>query len=94
MYSEKPKVNDLHSDGLDESHKPLTDEIDTMKLKNTILYYNHEHKQKLKLGKKICEIINNDKVDLDSLISEYKEVLDLYMKKSVESSPENIEFKP
>ena len=56
-----------------------------MKLKNTILHDNHEHKQKLELGKAIYEITRNDEVDLDSLRSEYKEALDLYMKKSVES---------
>ena len=38
MGSENPKVNDLHSDGLDELQKPLTVGVDTMKLKNTILY--------------------------------------------------------
>ena len=43
---------------VNELHKPLTDEIDKMKLKNIILYDNHEHKQKLELGKKIDEIID------------------------------------
>ena len=37
------------------------------------------------MGEKIYEIMNNLEVDLDSLRSEYKEALDLYMKKSVES---------
>ena len=95
MYMEKPEVNDLHSDGLDETHKPLTVGVDKMKLKNTILHYNHEYKQKLELGKAIYEIItNDDEIDLDSLIPEHKEALDLYMKKSVKLFPENIEFKP
>ena len=76
------------------SYTSSTDEIDQIKVKNIILYHNHEHKQKLELGKKIYEIINNHEVDLDSLRSEYKEALDLYMKKSVKSFPENIEFKP
>ena len=58
-----------------------------MKLKNTILHYNHEYKQKLELGKAIYEIISNDEIDLDSLIPEYKEALDLYMKKSVKLFP-------
>ena len=66
-----------------------------MKLKNTILHYNHEYKQKLELGKAIYEIItNDDEIDLDSLIPEHKEALDLYMKKSVESFPANSELKP
>ena len=41
MYKEKSKVNDLHSEGLDELHKPLPADVDKMKLKNTILHYNH-----------------------------------------------------
>ena len=53
MYSEKPKVNDLHSDGLDELHKPLTVGVDKMQLKDIILYGHHEYEQKLELGKKI-----------------------------------------
>ena len=92
MYRKKPQVNDLHSDKLDESHKPLTKGIDKMKLKNTILYHNHEHKQKLELGKAIYEIISNDDIDLDSLIPEHKEALDLHMKKSVELFPANFEL--
>ena len=47
MYRKKPKLNDLHSDGLDELQKPLTAGVDKMEVKNTILYDNHEHKQKL-----------------------------------------------
>ena len=85
MYRKKPKINYLHSDGLNELHKPLNAGIHKMKLKNTILHYNHEYKQKLELGKAIYEIItNDDEIDLDSLIPEHKEALDLYMKKSVE----------
>ena len=42
---------------------------------------------KLELGKAIYEIISNDEIDLDSLIPEYKEALDLYMKKSVKLFP-------
>ena len=95
MYREKPKVIDLHSDGLDESHKPLTEGVDKMKLKkNTIFYYNHEYEQKLELGKAIHEIVINHEVLQHSLRPEYKEVLDLYMKESVKSFPENMEFKP
>ena len=47
MYSEKPKVNDLHSEGLDELHKPLTVGVDKIKLRNTLLNDNHEYEQKL-----------------------------------------------
>ena len=47
--------------------KPLTDEIDKMKLKNIILNDNHEHKQKLELGKKIYEIISKNEIHPHSL---------------------------
>ena len=94
MYRKKPKINDLNSNGLDELHKPLTAGVDKMEVRNTILYDTHEHKMKLELGETVHEIIRNDEVDLDSLRPEYKEALDLYLKKSVESFPENIEFKP
>ena len=94
MYRKKPKINDLNSNGLDELHKPLTAGVDKMEVRNTILYDTHEHKMKLELGETVHEIIRNDEVDLDSLRPEYKEALDIYLKKSVESFPENIEFKP
>ena len=41
MYSENPKVNDQHSDGLDELHKPLIEDVDKMQLKDIILYDMH-----------------------------------------------------
>ena len=94
MYSEKPKVNDQHADKLDDSHKLLTLGVDEMELRNTLLHYDHEHKQKLELGEAVHDIIRNDEFNLDSLIPEHKEALDLYMKKSVKLFPENIEFKP
>ena len=94
MYRKKPKVNDLHSDGLDELHKPLTVGVDKIKLRSTLLNDNHEYEQKLEheykqkleheyeqkleLGKAIHEIINNHEVYLNSLRPEYKEALDLY----------------
>ena len=88
MYSEKPEYP--HSDGLDELHKPLNVGVDKMKLKNTILYDNHEYEQKLELGKAIHEIVINHEVLQHSLRPEYKEVLDLYMKESVKSFPKKI----
>ena len=53
MYKQK----NLHSDRLDELHKPLTVGDDTMKLENTILNTNQEYEQKRELWKKIYEII-------------------------------------
>ena len=44
--------------------------------------------------KSILEDVINDEVDEDSLIPEHKEAFDLYLKKSVDSFPENVEFKP
>ena len=81
MYREKPKVN-----GMDEP--PLSgDEIDDEELDNIIVKDNYKYTKKCKLGKKVYDydIMNNREVDEDSLTSEYKEPLDLYMKKSVES---------
>ena len=86
MYRKKTKLNDLHSDGLDE--------IDEIELRNTILYHKHEYKRKLELGKAVHKIVINDEVDEDELLPEHKEALDLYLKKSVETFPDNIEFKP
>ena len=91
MYRKKPRLNDMNSDGMDESPG---DEIDEIELRNTVLYHNHEHKRKLKLGKALHKIVINDEVDEDSLIPEHKEAFDLYLKKSVDSFPENVEFKP
>ena len=89
MY--KRKVNDLNSDGMDESP---SDEIDEIELRNTILYYNHEYKRKLELGKAVRKIVIIDEVDEDELLPEHKEALDLHLKKSMETIPNNIELKP
>ena len=75
-------------------NKSSGDKIDEIELRNTVLYYNHEQKRKLELGKALRKIVINHEIDENSLIPEHKEVLDLYLKKSVESFPENIEFKP
>ena len=55
MYRKKPKLNYLNTDGLDETHKPLTVGVDTMQFENILLYDNHEYKRKLDLGKDIYE---------------------------------------
>ena len=65
-----------------------------MQFENIILYDNQEYKRKLELGKKIYEFIHKNEIYQQSLRSEYKEALDLYMNESVESFPVNIEFKP
>ena len=94
IYWKRPKVNALHSDGLDETHKPLTVGVDKIELENTILYHNHNYKRKLDLGKDIYEFIHKNDVFPNSLRPEYKEALDVYMKESVESFPTNVELKP
>ena len=43
---------------------------------------------------KVYEIINNHPLCQQSLRSEYREALDLYMKESVESFPANVKLKP
>ena len=71
-----------------------SDEIDEIELRNTILYYNHEYKRKLELGKAVHKIVINDEVVEDELLPEHKEALDLHLKKSMETFPNNIELKP
>ena len=47
MYREKLKVNDLHSDGMDES--PLsTDEIEEKELDKILAYHNNKYTKKCK----------------------------------------------
>jgi len=75
-------------------NKSSGDKIDEIELRNTVLYYNHEQKRKLELGKALRKIVINHEIDENSLIPEHKEALDLYLKKSVELFPVNIEFKP
>ena len=79
----KRKVNDLNSEGMDE-----------IELRNTILYHKHEYKRKLELGKAVHKIVINDEVDEDELLPEHKEALDLHLKKSMETIPNNIELNP
>ena len=57
MYKENPKVNYLHSDGLDES--PLSgDEIDGEELHKILAYHNHEYKKKRKLESQVEKTYN------------------------------------
>ena len=78
MYRKKPRLNDLNTDGLDETHKPLTVGVDKIELENTILYHNQEYKRKLDLGKEIYEFIHKNEIYQQSLRPEHKEALDLY----------------
>ena len=92
MHMEKPK--DLHSDGLDESLL-LGDEIDDKELKKRLAHDDYHYTKKRKLGAKVAKLINENGYHPDSLRSEYKEALDLHLKKRVMNSfPENIECKP
>ena len=92
MYREKPK--DPHSDGLDESPL-LGDEIDDKELKKRLAHDDYYYTKKRKLGVKVAKLIHENGYHPDSLRSEYKEALDLHLKKRVMNSfPENIEFKP
>ena len=87
MYKRK----DPHSNGLDESPD---DEIDDEELDQMIVNDDYEYTKKRKLGGKVYKIINNREARQQSLRPEFKEALDLYLKTSVESFPDNIEFKP
>ena len=93
MYSENPKLNDPHSDGSNES--PLSgDEIDDKELKKRLAHDDYHYTNKPKLEAKVVKLIKENGYHPHSLRSEYKEALDLHLKKRVESFPENIEFKP
>ena len=94
MYRKKSKVNDLHSDKLDDSHKPLNVGVDKMELENSIVNHDHEYEQKFELGKAVHEIVIKRWVRQQSLRPERKVALDMYMKESVESFPANVELKP
>ena len=63
-----------------ELHKPLTVGVDKMTLKNIILYNNYNYTKKHELGKKIYDFVNKNGIHEESLRSEYKEALELYMK--------------
>ena len=90
---EKPKVNGDHSDELNLSSLE-GDNIDDKELEKILVYDDYEYKQKCKLGFKVEKLINKNGIHQESLRSEYKEALDLHLKKSVKSFPENIELKP
>ena len=92
MCSEK--LQDPHSDGLDESLL-LGDEIDYKELKKRLAHDDYHYTKKRKLGAKVAKLIHENGYHPDSLRSKYKEALDLHLKKRVMNSfPENIEFKP
>ena len=94
IYSEKRKVNYLHSDGLDESTLS-GDEIDDKELRKRLAHDDYHYTKKPKLGAKVAKLIKENGYHPDSLRSEYKEALDLHLKKRMMNSfPENIEFKP
>ena len=90
---EKPKINGDHSDELNLSSLE-GDNIDDKELEKILVYDDYEYKQKCKLGFKVEKLINKNGIHQESLRSEYKEALDLHLKKSVKSFPENIELKP
>ena len=56
MYRKKPKVNDLNTDGLDESPG---DKINDEELDKIIVNDDYECTKKRKLGGKVYKIINN-----------------------------------
>ena len=87
----KPRLNDLNSDGMDESPG---DEIEEKELDKILAHDNYEYTKKRKLGAKVAKLIHKNGYHPDSLRPEYKEALDLHLKERVELFPENIEFKP
>ena len=87
----KRKVNDLNSDGMDES--PLAgDEIYEKELEKIIVKDNNKYIKKLELGKMIYEMVGEGVVPV--LPRHMKEQVDLYLKTSVESFPTDVELKP
>ena len=74
MY--KPKLP--HSDGLDES--PLSGDKG---LKKRLSHDDYHYTKRHKLGAKVAKLINENGYRPDSLRPEYKEALDLHLKKRV-----------
>ena len=87
MYKRK----DPHSDGMDDSPG---DEIEEKELDKILAHLDNEYTKKRKLGSQVSKLIHKNGYHPDSLTPEYKEALDLHLKKRVASFPENIEFKP
>ena len=87
MYKRK----DPNSDGMDDSPG---DEIEEKELDKILAHLDNEYTKKRKLGSQVSKLIHKNGYHPDSLTPEYKEALDLHLKKRVESFPENIEFKP
>ena len=87
MYKRK----DPHSDGMDDSPG---DEIEEKELDKILAHLDNEYTKKCKLGSQVSKLIHKNGYHPDSLTPEYKEALDLHLKKRMESFPENIEFIP
>ena len=93
IFDEKHKVNAEHSAALDDSSVTY-DDIDDKDLEKILAYDDYEYKKKCKLGAKVEKLMIENGYHQESLRSEYKEALDLHLKKCVKSFPENLVFKP
>ena len=93
IFVEKHEVNAKHPVVLDDSSGTY-DDIDDKDLEKILAYDDYEYKKKCKLGAKVEKLITKNGYHQESLRSEYKEALDLHLKKCVKSFPENLVFKP
>ena len=71
-----------------EKHRFNDEDLDKI-----LAYDDYEYKKKCKLGAKVEKLMIKNGYHQESLKSEYKEALDLHLKKCVKSFPENLEFK-
>ena len=62
-------------------------------LDKILAYDDYKYTKKHKLGSQVKTLINKNGYNQDSLRSEYKEALDLHLKKSLNSFPKNVECK-
>ena len=93
IFVEKHEVNAKHPVVLDDSSGTY-DDLDDKDLEKILAYDDYEYKKKCKLGAKVEKLITKNGYHQESLRSEYKEALDLHLKKCVNSFPENLVFKP
>ena len=93
IFVEKHEVNAKHPVVLDDLSGTY-DDIDDKDLEKILAYDDYEYKKKCKLGAKVEKLITKNGYHQESLRSEYKEALDLHLKKCVNSFPENLVFKP